>query len=127
MARIILIKAQNGDAIVPCDSRWNARHQDSDDGYSTLKGQSILEQVETITDHLAEYLPGLSLNHGKGCEIPKNAYWGLQIYLGLRENLVTNEDARSFVYVSIILAEFETDLLNAYDSILRALRLYMSQ
>jgi len=32
--------------------------------------------------------------------IHENAYWGLQTYLGLRENLAANEGARSFIYES---------------------------
>jgi IS4 transposase len=36
----------------------------------------------------------------KGCEIHENAYWDLQTYLGLRENLAANEGARSFVFES---------------------------
>ncbi|MFC7157251.1 transposase [Halomarina halobia] len=37
---------------------------------------------------------------GEGCEIHENAYWDLQTYLGLRENLAANEGARSFIYES---------------------------
>lgn len=33
-------------------------------------------------------------------EIHENAYWGLQTYLGIRENLAANEGARSFTYES---------------------------
>ena len=39
-----------------------------------------------------------SLNRGDGCEIHENAYWDLQTYLGLRENLAANQGARSFTY-----------------------------
>lgn len=41
------------------------------------------------------------LDHGEGCGIHENAYWGLQTYLGLRKRLAANERARSFVYESI--------------------------
>jgi len=44
--------------------------------------------------------PAFSLDRGEGCEIPENAYWGLQTYLGLRENLAANEGARSFIHES---------------------------
>jgi IS4 transposase len=44
--------------------------------------------------------PVFSLNRGEGCEIPENAYWGLQTYLGLRENLAANEGTRSFIHES---------------------------
>lgn len=40
------------------------------------------------------------MNRGNGCEIHENAYWDLQTYLGLRENLAANEGARSFLYDS---------------------------
>ncbi len=36
----------------------------------------------------------------RGCEISENAYWGLQTYLGLRENLAANKGARSFIHES---------------------------
>ena len=44
--------------------------------------------------------PALSLDRGEGCEIHANAFWELQTYLGLRENLAANEGARSFLYES---------------------------
>ena len=37
------------------------------------------------------------MERGAGCEIHENAYWDLQTYLGLRENLAANEGARSFI------------------------------
>ncbi len=44
--------------------------------------------------------PAFSLNRSEGCEIHRNAFWELQTYLGLRENLAANEGARSFLYES---------------------------
>lgn len=41
-----------------------------------------------------------SLDRGEGCEIHENAYWDLQTYLGLHENLAANEGARSFIHES---------------------------
>lgn len=61
----------------------------------------MLEQAEKITDHVSRsVLPAFALDREDGCEIHENAYWGLQTYLGLRENLATNEGARSFIYES---------------------------
>jgi IS4 transposase len=44
--------------------------------------------------------PAFSLDRGSGCEIHENAFWSLQTYLGLRDNLAANEGARSFTYES---------------------------
>lgn len=40
------------------------------------------------------------MDRGESSEIHENAYWGLQTYLGLRENLAASEGARSLVYES---------------------------
>jgi len=75
------------------------RGDDADE--SNLDGQAVLEQAEEITAHIKHVVfPGFSLDRGEGCEIPENAYWDLQTYLGLRENLAANEGARSFVHES---------------------------
>jgi len=48
--------------------------------------QAILDKAGTVTKHVSHVVfPAFSLNRGEGCEIPENAYWGLQTYLGLRE------------------------------------------
>jgi len=61
----------------------------------------VLEQAETVTEHVSRVaFPAFSLNRGDGCEIHENAYWDLQTYLGLRENLAANEGARSFIHES---------------------------
>lgn len=61
----------------------------------------MLEQTEKLTDHFSHVVfPAFSLNRGDGCEIHETAYWDLQTYLGLRENLAANEGARSFIYES---------------------------
>lgn len=100
-ARTILIKAQNAGVSVPRNPERKIRYRDSDDEDSTLDEQNSLEQAKTITDHVSRVVfPEFSLDRGDGCEIHENAYWGLQTYLGLRENLAANEGARSFVYES---------------------------
>nr|WP_245779317.1 hypothetical protein [Halorubrum sodomense] len=58
------------------------------------RAETIIEQVSRVV------FPALSLDRGNGSEIHENAYWGLQTYLGLRENLAANEGARSFSYES---------------------------
>lgn len=99
-ARTVLIKAQNAGVTVPREPERNIRHQ-CDTENPTPDEQTILEQAEAITDHVSRVVfPAFSLDRGVGCEIHENAYWGLQTYLGLRENLAANEGARSFVYES---------------------------
>jgi IS4 transposase len=52
-----------------------------------------------LTSHVSQIVyPAFSLDRGTGCEIHENAFWSLQTYLGLGENLAANEGARSFIY-----------------------------
>ncbi len=100
-ARTILIKAQNAGVAVPRDPERKLRHHDDDREDSDPDDQLVLKQAEEITDHVSHVVfPAFSLNRGGGCEIHENAYWSLQTYLGLRENLAANEGARSFVHES---------------------------
>ncbi|MBP2252878.1 hypothetical protein J2754_003240 [Halarchaeum solikamskense] len=100
-ARTILIKAQNAGIAVPRDPERKLCYRNSDDEDSTPDEQSVLDRAEMISDHVSRVVfPAFSLDRGDGCEIHENAYWGLQTYLGLRENLAANEGARSFVYES---------------------------
>ncbi|RLM49206.1 transposase [Halorubrum sp. Atlit-28R] len=99
-ARTILIKAQNADVAVPRKPEQSSR-QGHDAAESNPDDQAILNKTGTITKHVSRVaFPAFSLNRGGGCEIPENAYWGLQTYLGLRENLAANEGARSFIHES---------------------------
>jgi len=99
-ARTILIKAQNAGVPVPRDPERKLCYRNSDES-PIPDEQRVLEQAETITDHVSRVVfPAFSLDRGEGCEIHENAYWGLQTYLGLRERLAANEGARSFVYES---------------------------
>jgi len=100
-ARTILIKAQNAGVAVPREPDRTLRCHDDDSGEFDPDTQAILEQAEKLTDHVSRVVfPAFSLGRGKGCEIHENAYWGLQTFLGLRENLAANEGARSFVHES---------------------------
>jgi len=100
-ARIILIKAQNAGVAVPRDPERNLPDRGGDATESDPDDQAILDKAGTITKHVSRVVfPAFSLNRGEGCEIPENAYWGLQTYLGLRENLAANEGARSFIHES---------------------------
>ncbi|CAP15669.1 transposase [Halobacterium salinarum] len=100
-ARTILIKAQNADVAVPREPERNLSHRGDDADESVPNDQAILDKAERVTDHISRVVfPAFSLNRGEGCEIPENAYWGLQTYLGLRENLAANEGARSFIHES---------------------------
>lgn len=96
VARTILIKAQNAEVAIPREPERNhpPRSDDTDD-------RVILNKAETITGYVSRVLfPAFSLNRGDVCEIHENAFWSLQTYLGLRENLAANEGARSFIYES---------------------------
>ena len=100
-ARTILIKAQNSGVGVPREPERKLQYQDEGAGEGDPDDQTVLKQAEAISDHISRIVfPAFSLDRGEGCEIHENAYWGLQTYLGLRENLAANEGARSFVYES---------------------------
>ncbi|ERG93820.1 transposase, partial [Haloquadratum walsbyi] len=101
-ARSILIKTQNANAgvNVPREPERNVRYRDEDAEDATPDDQTILSGAERVTEHVNRVVfPAFSLR-GEGCERHKNAYWDLQTYFGLRENLAANEGARSFVYES---------------------------
>jgi len=99
VAQTILINAQNVGVDVPRDPDRTLPQRGDDVGESDLDGQTVLEHTEAITDHSSRVVfPAFSLDRGEGCEIHENAYWDLQTYLGLRENLAANEGARSFIY-----------------------------
>ncbi|MFC7251667.1 transposase [Halomicroarcula sp. GCM10025324] len=100
-ARTILIRAQNAGVTVPREPDRKLRYHDDESGESEPDDQVILEEAEKITDHVNRVVfPAFSLTRGEGCEIHENAYWDLQTYLGLRENLAANEGARSFIHES---------------------------
>lgn len=100
-ARTILINAQNAGVTVPREPERNVRCRDDNSGESDPDDQAILEQTAKITEHVSRVVfPAFSLDRGDGCEIHENAYWDLQTYLGLRENLAANEGARSFIHES---------------------------
>jgi hypothetical protein len=100
-ARSVLIKAQNASVDVPREPERNVRYQDKDAEDTAPDDQPILAEAERVTEHVSRVVfSAFSLDRGEGCEIHENAYWDLQTYLGLRENLAANEGARSFVYES---------------------------
>jgi len=98
-ARTILIKAQNAGIGIPREPTRTLHGNKS--GESDPDDQTTLEQAEKIGDHVSRIVfPAFSLDRGDGCEIHENAYLGLQTYLGVRERLDANEDARCFIYES---------------------------
>ena len=100
-ARTILIKAQNAGVTVPREPDRQSRNHGDESTASDPDDQTILKQAETVTERVSDVaFPAFSLNRGEGCEIHENAYWELQTYLGLRENLAANEGARSFIHQS---------------------------
>jgi hypothetical protein len=100
-ARTILIKAQNSGVGVPRELDRNRRHHAKESEESDPDNRAVLDRANEITDHVSRIVfPAFSLERGAGCEIHENAYWDLQTYLGLRENLAANEGARSFIHES---------------------------
>ncbi|QLC35508.1 transposase (plasmid) [Halarchaeum sp. CBA1220] len=100
-ARTILVKAQNADVALPREPERNLPDRADATSESDPNDQAILDKAGKITDHVSRVVfPAFSLNRGEDCEIPENAYWSLQTYLGLRENLAANEGARSFIFES---------------------------
>ena len=100
-ARTILIKAQNAGVTVPREPERQSRRHHDENEESDPDDQTVLEQAETLTDRVSDVaFPAFSLDRDEGCEIHENAYWDLQTYLGLRENLAVNEGARSFIHES---------------------------
>jgi len=101
VARTILITAQNAGITIPREPDRTLRHHDTESDQSNADNRIVLDQASEITDHVCRIIfPTFSLNRSEGCEIPENAYWDLQTYLGLRENLAVNEGARSFIHES---------------------------
>ncbi|UHQ98181.1 transposase (plasmid) [Natrinema zhouii] len=100
-AQTILIKAQNvGVTVLREPDRQNRGHRDERTEPNPDE-QTVLEQAETVTNRVSDVaFPAFTLDRGEGCEIHENAYWDLQTYLGLRENLAVNEGARSFIHES---------------------------
>jgi len=101
VAQTILITAQNEGVAVPRHPEGRPPQREDDGRESDPNDRTVLEQAEQIIDHVSRIVfPVFSLDRGEGCEIHENAYWGLQTYLGLRENLAANEGARSFIHES---------------------------
>jgi len=100
-ARTILIKAENAGVAVSREPERSLPPRSNNADESDPDNRGILDNAGTITEHVSRAVfPAFSLDRGDGCEIHENAYWGLQTYLGLRENLAANEGARSFIHES---------------------------
>ena len=100
-AQTILITAQNEGVTVPRHPERKPPQRENEGRESDPDDRAVLERAEQIIDHVSRIVfPVFSLDRGEGCEIHENAYWGLQTYLGLRENLAANEGARSFIHES---------------------------
>ncbi|WP_144928126.1 transposase [Halorubrum salsamenti] len=98
-ARTILIKARNSDVDVPRPPDRKRPRRSDDTEESDLDDLAVLEQAKKVTDHVSHIVyPVFSLDRGESYEIHENAFWSLQTYLGLRENLAANEGARSFIH-----------------------------
>ncbi|ELY63021.1 transposase [Natronococcus jeotgali] len=96
-ARTVLINANREDINVPRDPLRTSESQED----NRLTDHEVLTHTDEITEQVSHIAyPAFSLNRGDSCEIHPNAFWDLQTYLGLRENLAANEGARSFLYDS---------------------------
>lgn len=93
VTRTILIKAAQAGVSIPREpSNKLIRHRTKDE--ATIDDRSLLNRAEEITEHISRIVyPVFTLDRGDGCEIHENAFWDLQTYLGLRENLAANEGA----------------------------------
>ena len=96
-ARTILFKAADGGVSVPREPPRNRPRRQTVDDETTAP--SPFERKQQLTTHVSRLVyPAFALDRGSGCDIHDNAFWNLQTYLGLRENLAVNEGARSFRY-----------------------------
>lgn len=99
-AQTILINADSEGVPVPREPSETIQDSEIHDDAS-LTDHAVLNQADEITEQLSHLVyPAFSLNRGDSCEIHTNAFWDLQTYLGLREDLAANEGARSFLYGS---------------------------
>ena len=99
-ARAILIKAEDEGVSIPRKPSRRFRSGDSNDK-KDLTDQLVLDRAEEITTHVSQIVyPAFSLDRRESCEIHEHAFWDLQTYLGLRENLAANEGALSFHHES---------------------------
>ncbi|ELY62157.1 transposase [Natronococcus jeotgali] len=94
-ARLLLINANRKGSDVPRDPLHDSESHEE----TSPTDHEVLAHADEITEQLSHIAyPAFSLNRGDSCEIHPNAFWALQTYLGLRENLAANEGARSFFY-----------------------------
>ncbi|WP_231190435.1 transposase, partial [Haladaptatus sp. DYF46] len=99
VAKTILRKADRAGVSVPREPPNTHSHDFSEE--TAADERSVLDCAEKVTNHVTRLVyPGFSLDRGSGSEIHENAFWNLQTYLGLRENLAANEGARSFTIES---------------------------
>ncbi|WP_255666347.1 transposase [Haladaptatus sp. DYF46] len=99
-ARSILIQADRAGVSVPRQPPERSSPREQSTGEAPTQ-QEILGRAEDITEQVSGIVhPAFSLGRSEGCEIHQNAFWELQAYLGLHENLAANEGARGFLYES---------------------------
>ena len=99
-ARSILTQADRADVPVPRQPPERSSPREQSNGEVPTQ-QEILDRAEEVTEQVSDIVhPAFSLDRGEGCEIHQNAFWGLQTYLGLHEDLAANEGARGFLYES---------------------------
>ncbi len=99
VASLCLLAAENG-VSVPVSNSSSLKTdlqplEESDDGPTQ---REILQRADELTAEAQRRIfPAFSLNRAEQASIPEDAFWELQTYLGLGENLCANEGARSFL------------------------------
>ena len=100
VARTILSHADNAGISIPRQPNDQPKWE-TDEGSPSPDDQTIVDCASKVTEQVGKLVsPTFSLDRSKGCEIHENAFWEMQTYLGLRENLAANEGARSFIHES---------------------------
>ena len=100
IARTILGHADNAGISIPRQPNDQPKWE-TDEGSPSPDEQTIVDCASKVTEQVGKLVsPTFSLDRSKGCETHENAFWEMQTYLGLRENLAANEGARSFIHES---------------------------
>jgi IS4 transposase len=100
VARTILSHADNAGISIPRQPNDQPKWE-TDEGSPSPDDETIIDCASKVTEQVGKLVsPTFSLDRSKGCEIHENAFWEMQTYLGLRENLAANEGARSFIHES---------------------------
>jgi hypothetical protein len=94
VGRSLLYKAAEAGVETPRDLPNEAGAEET----SRLTQREILDRAGTITTQAKRLVfPAFGFERAKNRQIHENAFWELQTYAGLREDVAVNEGARSFL------------------------------